>query len=109
MEIDLLFQILHELKAVGQPDRVDEDGLFLLDEIGVLAGAVFDGVILTVEPLQLPIDITHPTDVSFYVLSHGVPLVQCWQQGNFEAAAHVHDLAFLVGQQIFQGECLVAL
>jgi len=41
------------------------------------------------------------------MLSHGVPLVQCWQQGNFEAVVHVHDLAFLVGQHIFQGECLV--
>ena len=74
MEVNLFFQILHELVAVRHPYRIDEDGLLLLDKIGVLAGAVFDGVVVPMKLLQLPIDIPDPAHVAFDMLSHRFPL-----------------------------------
>ena len=40
------------------PNRVDQYGLLLLDQIGVLAGAAPGDVIVAVESLQLPIHVT---------------------------------------------------
>ena len=74
LQIDLPLQILHELVAVRHPYRIDEDGLLLLDKIGVLAGAVFDGVVVPMKLLQLPIDIPDPAHVAFDMLSHRFPL-----------------------------------
>ena len=70
-QVDLALEILHKIKAVGRPDRVDQDGLLLLDEIGVLAGAVVDGEIVPVKGLQLPVGPADPADVVFNELAHG--------------------------------------
>ena len=70
-EVDLALEVAHEVKAVGCPDGVHEDGLLLLDEVGVLARAVLDGVVIAMKALELPVDVAHPADVSRYLLAHG--------------------------------------
>ena len=68
-EVDLFFEILHEVKAVRGPDGVDQRRFFFLDQIGVLAGPIHDRIIVAVEALQLPVDIADPAHVIFYVFS----------------------------------------
>jgi len=76
LEVALPFQVLHEIKAMGRPNRVDQDGLSFLDQVGVLAGAVHDGIIVPMEALQLPVDIADPADISLDVLSHAAILLK---------------------------------
>ena len=50
-----------------------------INQVGVLAGAVHDGIVITVKSLQFPIDISYPADITFYMLSHRLLLLsfQC--------------------------------
>ncbi len=60
-----------------------------INQVGVLAGAVHDGIVITVKALQFPINISYPADISFYMLSHRLPLLlfQCQQQCHLEFSA----------------------
>ena len=70
MKVDLFLQIVHKIKTVRRPYSIDQDRLFLFDQVSVLAGTVHDAVIVTVETLQFPINIADPADISLYMLSH---------------------------------------
>ena len=69
-QVNFFFQILDEIEAVRRPYGIDQDRLLLLDQIGILAGTVHDGIIVPVKALQLPVDVPHPAYVVFDVFSH---------------------------------------
>ena len=68
----LFLQVLHKIKTVRRSYGVDQDRLFLFDQICILTGTVHDAVIVTVEALQFPIDIAYPNDISFYIQNPGL-------------------------------------
>ena len=66
-QIDFLGQILHEFFGKGEPDRVNEDGLFLLDQIGIVGGAFVGGILIPMEFFQLPVYFTYPIYIILYL------------------------------------------
>ena len=60
VQVDLPFQSAYELLVVGLPYGVDERGLLVSDEEGVVAGAVEGGKFVAMEAFQLPIDLADP-------------------------------------------------
>ena len=63
LEPDFLLQIVPELFLVRLPDRIDEDGFLLLDQIGVLTRTMIDRVVVTMEGLEFPINPSNPGDI----------------------------------------------
>lgn len=76
VQIDFLFQVFDKVETMGNPDRIDEDRLFFFNQIGVLAGAVVNRIIIAVEAFQFPIDIANPADITFYMFSHNTCLFE---------------------------------
>ena len=74
VQIDFPFEVFHKFRTMWRPHRVDQNGLFLFDEVCVLAGAVHDGIIVTMEVFEFPVDIADPADIAFNVLSHNIRL-----------------------------------
>ena len=70
VEVDFLLEVFDEVEAVGGPDGVDEDVFFFLYEVGVLAGAIADGIVVAVEGFEFPVDIADPVYIVFYVFFH---------------------------------------
>ena len=70
VQTDFLFKIVDKNVAVRGPDRVDQDRLLLFDKVSVLTGAALGVVLMAVEGLQLPIHITDPAYIVFYVPAH---------------------------------------
>lgn len=70
LEIDFLLEVLYEIKPMWNPNRIDENGLFLFDEIRILAGAVVDGIIISMEMFELPVEVSDPTDIALYMSFH---------------------------------------
>ena len=50
-QINFFFQILHKVKTVGCPNRIHQNRLFFLDEIGILAGTINNGIIISMKML----------------------------------------------------------
>ena len=69
----LFLQVLHKIKTVRRSYGVDQDRLFLFDQVSVLAGAVHDGIVIPMEAFQFPVNLADPADISFYMLSHVSP------------------------------------
>jgi len=68
--IDELADVGHELLGERSPDRVDENGLLVLDEIGVIGRAPMGAELVSVELPQLPIDDTDPVDAFLQLYDH---------------------------------------
>ena len=70
MKVDLFFQVLNKIKTVRRPNGIDQNSFLFFNQIGVLTGAIHNGIIITMKTFQFPVNISDPTDVSFYQLSH---------------------------------------
>ena len=50
-QINFFFQILHKVKTMRSPNRIHQNRLFFLDEIGILAGTINNGIIISMKML----------------------------------------------------------
>ncbi len=70
-QIDLRFQIIHEDFGIGSPHRVDEYGLLLFHEIGVVGRPLVGGVIAAMESSQFVVDESNPIHIVLDIDMHG--------------------------------------
>ena len=70
LQVDDLFEPLDKFAVVRAPHRVDEHILFVLNQIGIVAGAMKSGQLVTMEMDQVPVHLANPCDVVGNLLSH---------------------------------------
>jgi hypothetical protein len=73
LQADFAFQILEEFFGMGQPDRINQDCFFLLDEIRILAGTMINGLIVAMKGFQFPVNFADPVCIVFDQLFHSFP------------------------------------
>jgi hypothetical protein len=74
LEIDLSGQIVYILICKRSPYRVDQNGLLLLYQVGVVRAAPMSRVFFAVEFREFPIGLSDPVDVVLDVTFHVVLL-----------------------------------
>ena len=60
IQINFRFQIINELRGMRFPHSIDENRLFLFNQVRILARTIINAVIRTVKLLQFPVDFTNP-------------------------------------------------
>ena len=69
--VDELADVVHELIRERPPDRVDENGLLVHDEVGVVRRAAGGRELVSVKFPQLPVDDADPVHALFELNDHG--------------------------------------
>ena len=65
--------VLEQLLPEGAPDGVDQGGLLVQDEIGVVGGAPVGRQLVAVELPQAPVHDPHPVDIFHQLRDHSKP------------------------------------
>ena len=78
MEVDLFLEMGHKLLVIRIPYRVDEDGLLVPDQIGIVACTLVGRKLVAMEGLQFPVNLAYPCHFVGYSLSHNdLLLIRC--------------------------------
>ncbi len=89
--IDELADVVHELVRERSPDRVDENGLLVLDEVGVVRRAAMGAELVPVERPQRPVDDADPVHAFLQLYDHScyLPRYQVPERKLFASSARV--------------------
>lgn len=95
LEVDFLLEVFYELKLMGCSNGIDQNGFALLNQIGILAGAVENGVFISMEFLQFPINVAHLANIDFHLLFQCLVLTtDCRYRAGVDCTLHI-ALVFL--------------